>query len=1639
MLGRVSGRRVPAISGFLSALAMLAGLGAGGRVAADSTVVFNEVMYHPPANEAQLEWVELYNQMAVDMELSGWQLSGAIQYTFAESTVIEGGGFLVVAISPSALEASSGYSGALGPFTGRLGNSGERLELRDNNDRLMDSVKYQDGGEWPVAADGSGASLAKIDPDSASGPPASWSSSVVWGGTPGRPNFPLAPKTPVLLPDGLISYWSFDEPSGPALDPAGGNNGTLGSGALRVAGLVGSGAVSFNNTAAAYVDVGPGGGNSFSTSAGITIEALVRPAWSGAPGDQDEIFRKEDGAQRILLAFQNDGNSNGFSEPAVGPGPVLSFGLNLGGVYRELDMPLDGLNGRPTLAMLEDGRTHHIAATYQSSSGLKALLIDGALAFSYGAAAGSAIASGGGAAAAIGNLDGRGEPFSGVIDEVAVWRKALAPSEIADHYSRFKAGKSYFDPGSASPLPTIAINEILSSSSAEPWLELVNFGGAGIRLTSLVLTSSSSPGLAYSFPEGTLAAGGYLSLTATQLGLSLAPGSALFLYTPDRSLVLAGERVEEGLHGRSPDGTGPWLVPDRPTPGAANSFSFHREVVINEIMYHHRPVSQRPNFRDSSEAWIELYNRSGLPVDMSGWSLGGGIEYLFEPGTSLAPGEYLVVAADRDSLAAIYPGIRIAGSFQKKLSRHGDRLLLMDAAGNPVNEVSYLDGGRWPEYADGGGSSLELRDPRADSSSPEAWAASRESQKTDWNSYQYRGLASANIGPTRWNEFVLGLLDAGEALLDDLSVVESPGGAGRELIQNGDFESGSDHWRFLGNHGQSEVIVDPDDRTNHVLHLVATGDTEHMHNHLETTLAGGAIVVNGREYEVNFRARWLAGSNQLHTRLYFNRLPRTILLDAPDRNGTPGAANSRLEPNIGPTLSGLSHQPVAPAAGQEVTVSVEAQDPDGVSLVNLRWALNGGVFRVTPMARQGSGPYQAKIPGQAAGSLVQFYVAAVDGTGVSSTFPAAGPASRALYRVADGQAVLGQVHNLRILMTAADTTVLHQDTNVMSNQWMGATVVYDEKEAFYDSGVRLKGSERGRPVSGRVGYHLRFDPQHLFRGVHQTVAIDRSGGWKFGGPTGQDEILIKQMNNHAGGIPGMYDDIIRVIAPRRTETGPALLMLAAFGDVYLDSQYPRGSDGPVYKLELIYYPTTTDTGGAEGRKLPQPDDVLGTDLRDLGNDQEVYRWNFLQESHRDRDDYSRLMALCKAFSLPSATLEAGTRAVMDVDEWMRTFAMYSLSGVNDTYTQGNNHNNLYYVRPEDQKVMVFPWDMDFSFVLSTTGPLWGDQNLSRIIGLPANRRLFYSHLKDLISRSYNPTYLAPWAAHYGSLAGQDYSSIVTYIGQRRSFVLSSLPAQPAFSISTNGGQDFTVSQATTTIEGEAGFDVKEILVAERPDPLAPSWTTPSHWKATVSLDLGQNPLTFLAFDRQGTLLGSDSINVTSTSGWAAPAIASVLPAEAAPGATVTVKGSGFHAGIQLSFSGVKSPQVTFDEAADPTTLRAQVAALPPGSAQVTVQNTDGRSSPPAAFTVRPTLTFVRGDMNLDGSVDLSDALSILLHLFAGVPAACLDAGDANDDERLGIADAIYLLRYLYQSGPPPPPPFPERGPDPGGTTLGCEV
>ena len=77
-------------------------------------------------------------------------------------------------------------------------------------------------------------------------------------------------------------------------------------------------------------------------------------------------------------------------------------------------------------------------------------------------------------------------------------------------------------------------------------------------------------------------------------------------------------------------------------------------------------------------------------------------------------------------------------------------------------------------------------------------------------------------------------------------------------------------------------------------------------------------------------------------------------------------------------------------------------------------------------------------------------------------------------------------------------------------------------------------------------------------------------------------------------------------------------------------------------------------------------------------------------------------------------------------------------------------------------------------------------------------------------------------------------------------------------------------------------------------------------------------------------------------------------------------------------------------------------------------------------------------MNLDGMVDLADAIDTLQGVFLGGLIACGDAADWNDDGKVDISDPISTLSYLFGGGPAPALPYPQCGSDPSFDSLGCD-
>ncbi len=161
----------------------------------------------------------------------------------------------------------------------------------------------------------------------------------------------------------------------------------------------------------------------------LTFSAWVLPSELGG---YREIFRKEDGDQRVLFSFQGDGT-------------ILSLGLNVNG-YFECDAPLDP-------ASILDGAWRHCAATYDGR--FARVYLDGK---EIGAVERpGTLTIGGGAPGCIGSSNG-GECFQGALDDLRIYRAALSCEAIA----------ALFQDGAAA-----GGRHALPAPAGEPELELV--------------------------------------------------------------------------------------------------------------------------------------------------------------------------------------------------------------------------------------------------------------------------------------------------------------------------------------------------------------------------------------------------------------------------------------------------------------------------------------------------------------------------------------------------------------------------------------------------------------------------------------------------------------------------------------------------------------------------------------------------------------------------------------------------------------------------------------------------------------------------------------------------------------------------------------------------------------------------------------------------------------------------------------------------------------------------------------------------------------------------------------------------------------------------------------------------------------
>ena len=324
-------------------------------------------------------------------------------------------------------------------------------------------------------------------------------------------------------------------------------------------------------------------------------------------------------------------------------------------------------------------------------------------------------------------------------------------------------------------LGEVVINEVLAHSHAgDPdWIELHNTTNTTINIGGWFLSESSIDFMKYEIAAGTtIEPFGYfvlyedlnfdnqgdpschvpfaLSENGETLYLHSGADGALTGYSNQEKFDASETGVAFGRYQKN-TGTYNFVAMSRNTPGSENAYPKVGPVVISEIMYN--PVSG-----NQDEEYIELLNISDSVVTLAEydneqlidvpWRLAddsNGITFEFPLGTTMAPGEYLLLVKDLAAFDSAYPNI--AGSVQifewgtGRLNNAGEKLQLSKPGDQVeavryyirVDRVNYSDGSHpvgedpWPTEPDGFGKSLMRIVPANYGNDPENWIAANPS------------------------------------------------------------------------------------------------------------------------------------------------------------------------------------------------------------------------------------------------------------------------------------------------------------------------------------------------------------------------------------------------------------------------------------------------------------------------------------------------------------------------------------------------------------------------------------------------------------------------------------------------------------------------------------------------------------------------------------------------------------------------------------------------------------------------------------------------------------------------------------------------------------------------------------------------
>ena len=1055
------------------------------------------------------------------------------------------------------------------------------------------------------------------------------------------------------------------------------------------------------------------------------------------------------------------------------------------------------------------------------------------------------------------------------------------------------------DPVTRDPLGNVVINEFLAHTDLPDvdYVELYNHSTQPVDISGCILTDNAATNK-FVIPTGTvIPGGGFVYFTETNMNFALsAAGETIYFKNPAQTRVIDAVRFEGQENGvamgRYPDGGKQFYRLAAKTPGAANAPIRVSNIIINEIMYD--PISL-----NDDDQYVELYNRGTSPVSLGGWQFVSGLSYTFPLNVIVQPDGYVVVARNVSRMLTNYPNLNagnLAGNFTGKLSHHGERLVLAmpdtivatNAIGVvqtnniliTVNEVTYGTGGRWGEWSHAGGCSLELIDPHADNSLAPNWADSDETHKAPWTVISATG--TIDNGTVAADELQVLLQGNGECLLDNVQVLNS---SSNNLISNSTFESGANGWVGEGTESTSSLETSEGFNSAQSYHIRAVEKGDNQINRVRTLLTS-ALPAGMTNVTIRAAVRWLRGTPEILLRLRGNWLECAAELPTPANPGTPGARNTKYVSNAPPAIVDVRHSPVLPAANQPIVVTACVQDPDGLSSVILNYRLDpSSTYSNVIMndsgtssdAVPGDGIFTATIPGQAAGTLIAFYLRAADKSAsqAAATFPNDAPVRECLVRTGEVQPT-GNFPVYRVWMTQAALNAVNNSSR-LNNSFRDMTFVLGNQRVIYNAGGRFKGSPYISPgycgfTCGRCGYSIAFPAGDLFLGEGEVV-LD----WP-GGHGGETTALQEQMCYWIAdrlNLPWSHRYTIRLHVNGVTDVARQTTFEAVVQPAggFVNEWSPNDNNGQLFKIERAF--EFNDAGSLVSD--PQPRLQIYTTTGGTKK-REKYRWYFMFRSTNRRDDYSNIFALVDAVNAPSPDpYTAATLSLVDMEEWMGIFATEHIIVNFDAYGHEIG-KNMYAYLPETGKWQLYMFDLDWAMLPAPnhnssyapgTAPLFNaeDPTITRMYAHPPFARAYWRAIQNAVNGPFDPAVCNPvidaksralFANGIQWCDGQaltDPTAVKTWFSQRRGYLQSQLATVAApFAVNS-----VVVSNNVALISGTAPVGIQTLVFNGLASPLV--WNNVTRWTATVVLQPGTNQISVVGLDTRGQQVSGASTNV----------------------------------------------------------------------------------------------------------------------------------------------------------------------------------